>query len=121
MVVALTTDVNHFTAGQVGITVLTGMLIVFAVLAIIYFAMSIMQVCFTSKKAAACTVTAPFDAYVEYLVAINGSISQNDVVMVVSDAAGNKNEILAPAAGKLKISVRKGASVKKDGTLFTIG
>ena len=122
MVVSLTsTAVENFSAGQVGVTVVVGLLIVFAVLAVIYVAMMIMQSFFTKKekKAAAYTVVAPFDAAVDYLVAANGNVAENDVVMVVSGVTG-KNEVLAPAAGKLKISVQKGASVQKGDTLFTI-
>ncbi len=123
MVVSLTSSlpVDGFTAGQVGVTALTGILIVFAVLAVIFIAMMIMQSIFTrkSKPASACSVVAPFDATVDYLVASNGAVKANEVVMVVSGASG-KSEVLAPDAGELELSVQKGSSVKKGDALFTI-
>lgn len=123
MVVSLTSGlpVDNFTAGQVAVTSLTGILIVFAVLAVIFIAMMIMQSVFTKKDkaAAAYTVVAPFDAAVDYLVAANGAVRDGDVVMVVSGASG-KSEVLAPGSGKLKLSVQKGSPVKKGDALFTI-
>ena len=121
MVVSLTAATpEKFGAGQVGVTVVTGILIVFAVLTVIFVALMIMQSIFTkNKKQAAYTVVAPFDAGVDYLVALPGAVKAGEVVMVVSGDSG-KSEVLAPGAGKLKLSVQRGSSVKKGDTLFTI-
>lgn len=111
------------TGAFIGTTVLMGMLIVFGVLAIIYFALVVMGKLMggvTKKSAKAFEVTAPFDGTVDYLVAGSRNVAANDVVLVMSAPSG-KNEVLAPSAGALKISVVKGASVKKGDTLFTIG
>ncbi|MEG0912043.1 MAG: hypothetical protein RSB78_01055 [Oscillospiraceae bacterium] len=113
---------DSFTVGNVGVVVLSGMIIVFVVLTVIYCALAIVQSIFTKgSRSAAYTVTSPFDGLVEYMVAKNGSIAANDVVMVISNAQGSKNEILAPGPGKLKITAAKGSSVTKGDTLFTIG
>lgn len=109
-------------AGQVGVVVLSGMLIVFVVLAIIYFALAIMQSFFAKEqKTEACAVTAPFGGKVEYFVARPGRVEAQEVVLVASDGTGRKSEILAPQAGRFKPVATKGGAFAQGDVLFTIG
>ncbi len=109
-------------AGEVGVVALSGILIVFAVLAIIYLALLAMQAVFTKgEKTALCEVAAPFAGKVEYFVANPGRVEADEVVLVLSDASGRKNEILAPQGGRFKPAAHKGDAIEQGGVLFTIG
>ena len=123
MVVSLSAaGTQPMSAGEVGVVVVSGVLIVFVVLAIIYLALMIMQSAFTKdKKVEACEVTAPFGGTVEYFVATSGRVAAQEVVLVAADSDGKKSEILAPQAGKLKPVAQKGDSFAQGDVLFRIG
>ncbi len=122
MVVSLAVSIDNLSAGEVGVVVLSGVLIVFVVLAIIYCALAVMQSVFTKdKQAAALDVTAPIAGVIEQFVTRAGRVDADEVVLILSDAAGRRNEILAPTSGTLKAVASAGAAVKQGDVLFTIG
>ncbi len=118
--VAVSLNLNEFTNGDLLPTVVVGLLIVFAVLAVIYICLVVMERIFRSKAAARThSVTAPFGGSVQSLSA-GGNVGEGTVVAVVRDDAGAAFELLSPVSGTLKQNVQGGASFQKDDTLFWV-
>lgn len=101
---------------QAGAVTLTGMAIVFGVLAIIYIAMKLMELALGRRIKA--IVSAPCDATVESVVA-RGSVKRDDAVLVLLGSEG-LGEIPAPMSGRLELAVKTGDAVKAGDTLFEI-
>lgn len=116
-----TADVNNFTAADVGITSLVGMLIVFAVLAVIFLCLSIMERIFRVKKPSAevKTVVAPFSATIESVSSVS-SVKVGDAVLTAVSESGTMNQIFSPETGTIKFAVNAGDHVKKGAALFTV-
>ena len=104
-------------AGSVVITCIVGMLVVFAVLAIIYLSMLVMSRALASNNNVA--VTSPFDCTVQSLTGISRA-NENDVIAIVVNDKGEVGEILAPTAGVVSLRVSEGSKVKKGQKLFVI-
>lgn len=115
----LTTGVDGFSAGQVGSTVITGLLIVFAVLAIIYVCLVIMESAFHKSKKTVSTVVSPLAGTVESVQNI-ARAAKDDAVLVIASETGAFNEVLCPQAGKLNVFVKPGDTVRSGERLFTI-
>ncbi len=114
-------DVDNFTASDVGITVVVGMLIVFAVLAIIFVCLTIMERIFSVKKPAAKvkTVVSPFNATIESVASLT-SVNVGEAVLTAVTDKGAMNQIFSPEKGEIKFSVKAGDHVKSGATLFTV-
>ena len=104
-------------AGSVFISCIVGILVVFAVLAIIYFAMLVMSRLIAGGSRL--KVTSPFDCTVQSLVE-GPRTNEDDVVVVVATDNGEVAEILSPASGRVTFRVKKGSKVRKGQTLFII-
>lgn len=116
-----TADVNNFTAADVGVTCLVGVLIVFSVLAVIFICLSIMERIFRGKKptSAVKTVVAPFAATIESVSSVT-SVKVGDAVITAVTESGTMNQIFSPEAGTVKFLVSAGDHVKKGAKLFTV-
>lgn len=115
----LTTGVDNFSAGQVGSTVITGLLIVFSVLAVIYVCLMIMERVFHRTKKTVKTVVSPLAGRVESVRNI-ARAAKDDAVLVIASDSGACVEVLCPEAGKLNVFVKSGDAVRSDERLFTI-
>lgn len=104
--------------GNVLMTCAVGILIVFAVLAIIYLVMMIISRALANKGDRT-IVTCPFDCTVGSLVA-GPRANEDDVVATVVADGGEEREILAPQSGFITFKVKKGDRVKKGAQLFII-
>ena len=101
---------------QAGTVTLTGLVIVFGVLAIIYIVMKLMELALGRRIKA--VVSAPCDATVESVVA-SGSVKRDDAVLVLQSFEG-LGEIPSPMSGRLELAVKAGDAVKTGDTLFEI-
>jgi predicted deacylase len=118
MYVALSSfDPDNFTVSDTLVTIAVGLLIVFSVLGIIFLCMQIMERAFSRKEAAA--VDCPFDGVFDQTLA-KGRVAQGAVVALVTDTNGRRNEIMSPAAGRIKYALKPGDRFKTGDAMFTI-
>ncbi len=116
--VGLVSDPLHPPMSEVLLTCVVGILIVFAVLAIIYLVMLIMGR-ILADKGDRTIVVSPFDCTVRSVVE-GPRANEDDVVATVADDDGEISEILAPSSGLITFKVREGDRVKKGAQLFVI-
>ncbi|MEA5051046.1 MAG: OadG family transporter subunit [Oscillospiraceae bacterium] len=120
MIVTLTAGSSTFSASQVGVTVLVGMLIVFAALTVIYLCMMLMERVFhNSGKGKADTVVSPSAGTVESVRNIAHAAKDEAVLVLVSDT-GAASEVLCPDNGKINVFVKAGDRVRSGDRLFTL-
>lgn len=110
---------EHIGAGKVLVVCVVGMAVVFAVLAVLYFAMLLLGRILADKNGKQISVTSPFNCVVTEVKAVT-DVKENDVVAVVTCDDGKAQEILAPVSGKISAALKAGDRIKKGDRLFTV-
>ena len=111
--------VKDFGAGDIASTVIVGMLIVFAVLAIIYLCLVVMERAFRpDAKDKTVVVESPLAGRVSRIVS-GGAVKKSETVLELATADGDA-AILAPKKGRANLAVQTGDTVAKGDTLFTM-
>lgn len=105
--------------GKVLVVCVVGMAVVFAVLAILYFAMLLMGRILANKNGKEVSVTSPFNCVITEVKAVS-AVKENDVVAVVTCDDGKAQEILAPVSGNISPAFKVGDKIKKGQKLFTV-
>ncbi len=121
MAFILTAGDGGFSASQVGSTVVTGLLIVFSVLGVIFLCMLLMERVFRKDKTkkGTKTVVSPLAGTVESVRNL-ASAAADEPVLVIESESGAYNEVLCPESGKLTLLVKPGDRVRSGDRLFTI-
>ncbi len=110
---------ENISAGKVLVVIVVGMAVVFAVLAILYFAMLIMGRFMADKNGRDVSVVSPFNCVVTEVETVS-DVKENDVIAVVTCDDGKTQEILAPVSGKISTALKAGDRIKKGQKLFSV-
>ncbi|MEG0832507.1 MAG: hypothetical protein RSD39_02755 [Oscillospiraceae bacterium] len=114
--------VANFGPGDVLSTVVSGLLVVFCVLSIIFLFMVALEKIFDPSKKKSGTVysvVSPLNGIVKCIMSDKTKLAKGEVVLHL-ETNGIVDEIITPYPGKLTLAVKEGDTVKNGDVLFSV-